>query len=144
LAKKKLPSAVDDIAAVVAGSDKNRFELSPDRLRIRARQGHSVQVQGDWTSASPPAQLFHGTIERYVAAIMAHGLSPKKRHHVHLSPDLETAVIVGSRRGSAIILEVDAAALAATGEPFMLSGNGVWLVARVPPEYLRRIPSAKD
>jgi putative RNA 2'-phosphotransferase len=143
LAAKKLPSTIEDIALVVSSSDKQRFELSPDRALIRARQGHSVEVLGDWISANPPPKLYHGTVERFLPAIMAQGLLPQKRHHVHLSPDMGTAESVGSRRGSAIVLEVDAEALAASGEPFLLSGNGVWLVAQVPPEYLQLIPNTE-
>jgi putative RNA 2'-phosphotransferase len=144
LARSGLSSTLDDIASVVATSDKQRFELSADRSMIRARQGHSVEVQGDWTNAAPPAKLFHGAVERFLPAIIAEGLQPQQRHHVHLSADIETAIAVGARRGRAIIIEVDAAALAATGETFLLSGNGVWLVAQVPPAFLRPISSPKD
>ena len=58
------------------------------------------------------------------------------RHHVHLSPDVETARVVGMRRGKPVILRVDAAALAAGGAEFFRADNGVWLVAEVPPSAL--------
>jgi putative RNA 2'-phosphotransferase len=35
---------LDDLRHVVATSDKKRFAFSEDRLRIRASQGHSVEV----------------------------------------------------------------------------------------------------
>ncbi|MFP3458989.1 RNA 2'-phosphotransferase [Psychrobacter sp. SIMBA_152] len=42
---KKLPTITKDvIQAVVATSDKKRFTLSPDGTRIRAAQGHSIEV----------------------------------------------------------------------------------------------------
>ena len=59
------------------------------------------------------------------------------RHHVHLSSDTLTASKVGERRGRAVILVVDAAAMLTDGHIFFRSANGVWLVDRVPPEYLR-------
>lgn len=74
---------------------------------------------------TPPAELFHGTVERYVPAILAEGLRPGRRHAVHLSPDLATARAVGRRRGRPVVVRVDAAAMAAEGARFARSANGV-------------------
>ncbi|MET1110164.1 MAG: RNA 2'-phosphotransferase [Allosphingosinicella sp.] len=133
-----LPSDAETLRDIVAGSDKNRFELSDDRARIRARQGHSVKVDLQWPAAIPPEHLFHGTVERFLPTIFAEGLKPMKRHHVHLSPDPGTATAVGARRGEAVILRIEAAAMAADGHVFRISGNGVWLTDHVPPRYLER------
>jgi putative RNA 2'-phosphotransferase len=122
--------------AVITTNDKQRFELSPDGSRIRARQGHSVAVALDWPQRDPPQLLYHGTVARFLPAILAEGLKPMKRHHVHLSPDEETARKVGARRGSPVILRIAAGRMAAAGQPFFLTGNGVWLTERVAPEYL--------
>jgi putative RNA 2'-phosphotransferase len=121
---------------VIASNDKQRFELSADGQRVRARQGHSICVSLDWPRRTPPALLYHGTVERFLAAIGTRGLQPMRRHHVHLSPDVETARRVGARRGRAIILSVRAAELDAAGQPFFLTANGVWLTDAVAPEYL--------
>lgn len=137
LSKEGLPSSRSDLEAVVAGSDKNRFELSEDGARIRARQGHSIPVTGDWSAAMPPERLYHGTVERFLPSILEHGLQPRSRHHVHLSPDVETASQVGARRGKPVILEIAAETLAASGVVFLLTGNGVWLVDHVPPSALK-------
>jgi putative RNA 2'-phosphotransferase len=48
----------------------------------------------------PPHVLYHGTVDRFLASIMAEGLKKGKRHHVHLSKDTETARKVGARRGN--------------------------------------------
>jgi putative RNA 2'-phosphotransferase len=137
-----LASDAETLNNVVAGSDKNRFELSGDRARIRARQGHSVEVDLDWPAATPPEHLFHGTVERFLPAIFAEGLKPMKRHHVHFSPDPETATAVGARRGEAVILRIAAAEMAAEGHVFRLSGNGVWLTDHVPPRFIERLREA--
>jgi putative RNA 2'-phosphotransferase len=50
---------------------------------------------------------------------------------------METARRVGARRGDAVVLLVDAGAMHAEGHEFTVSDNGVWLVATVPPRYLR-------
>ena len=124
------------LLAVVGNSDKQRFELSADGTRIRARQGHSVEVELGWPQAEPPELLYHGTVDRFLPAIRAEGLRPMRRHHVHLSPDKTTATIVGARRGEAVILTVRAGAMAAAGHVFFLTGNGVWLTDYVPAGYL--------
>jgi putative RNA 2'-phosphotransferase len=127
------------LVAVVEGNDKQRFEFSADLERIRARQGHSVEVKLALEPAAPPAVLFHGTVERFLDAILARGLKKMRRHHVHLSGDVETARKVGARRGEPVILAVDAAAMAAEGAVFYVTGNGVWLTDAVPAERIRRI-----
>ena len=138
LARSPLACGWEDLVRVVETNDKQRFELSADASRIRARQGHSVSVDLGWPEAEPPAVLFHGTVESFLEAIMAEGLRPMSRHHVHLSPDRATALRVGARRGRPIILEIAAGALRARGQSFYLTGNGVWLTDLVPPEFLAR------
>ena len=105
---------------------------------IRANQGHSVDVDLELTPTTPPELLFHGTGEGAVESILASGLERRNRHHVHLSPDQETARRVGMRHGKPVIFTVAAGEMARTGHAFFVSANGVWLVDSVPPEYLHR------
>ncbi|MGW8326861.1 RNA 2'-phosphotransferase [Streptomyces sp. NPDC055897] len=120
---------------VVATNDKRRFAVEGGR--IRASQGHTVAVDLGLPPAEPPAYLYHGTVARTMDAIRAEGLRPMDRHHVHLSPDRETAARVGARRGRPVVLSVDAGAMHRAGHVFHVSANGVWLTRSVPPEYLR-------
>ncbi|MGI5481879.1 RNA 2'-phosphotransferase [Streptomyces lavendofoliae] len=124
-----------ELEHVVAVNDKRRFTIDGDR--IRANQGHTVEVDLDLPAAEPPAYLYHGTVARHLPAIRAEGLRPMARHHVHLSPDRETATGVGARRGRPVVLAVDAGAMRRDGHVFHVSANGVWLTAAVPPAYLR-------
>lgn len=126
------------VAATVAENTKRRFALSPDGTHIRARQGHSVPVDLGLGTIEPPTTLYHGTVERFLDAIMAEGLTRQSRQHVHLSADVKTARTVGARRGKPIVLVVDAAAMHAAGHPFFRSENGVWLTDAVPPRFLTR------
>ncbi|QLE73056.1 RNA 2'-phosphotransferase [Streptomyces rectiverticillatus] len=129
------PFSRAELEEVVAASDKQRYALDGDL--IRANQGHSVPVELGLPVTEPPAVLFHGTVSRSVAAIRAGGLLPMARHAVHLSPDRETATRVGARRGKAVVLTVDAQGMHRAGHVFRVSENGVWLVERVPAEFLR-------
>jgi putative RNA 2'-phosphotransferase len=125
-----------ELEEVVARNDKQRFGFDPTGTLIRARQGHSVAIDLQLAPAVPPPVLFHGTAERNLAAILGDGLLPMSRHHVHLSPDRETALRVGARHGRPVVLQVDAAAMRESGAIFLRSDNGVWLVDRVAPEHL--------
>jgi putative RNA 2'-phosphotransferase len=136
LARSGRPVTRAELDEVVARNDKQRFAFDATGTRIRASQGHSVPIDLGYVPEQPPAELFHGTVERNLAAILAEGLRPGNRHAVHLSPDVRTARTVGSRRGRPVVLRVDAAALAAGGATFTRSANGVWLVDAVPPRHL--------
>lgn len=138
LGRAGMPDDGETLRRVVAESDKNRFELSPDAGAIRARQGHSVAVDLDWPITTPPECLYHGTVDRFLDAILVEGLKPMKRHHVHLSPDVATATIVGARRGEPVILRIAAGEMTAAGHMFRLSGNGVWLAEHVPAVFIAR------
>lgn len=131
--------AIDRVTleAIVATSDKKRFAFDETGTRIRASQGHSVEVELGYEPAAPPALLYHGTATRFVAAIRAEGLKKMARHHVHLSADEATARAVGQRHGKPAVLVIDAAAMAGETFAFFVSANNVWLVDHVPARFIR-------
>lgn len=135
-ARNSFPITPEQLRHVVAVNDKQRFSFDDTGTRIRANQGHTIEVSLDLPVSAPPDRLYHGTIDRSVGTIRREGLRAMKRHDVHLSPDVETARKVGARRGKPVILKVDAAAMAAAGHEFRVSANGVWLVPEVPPEFI--------
>lgn len=121
---------------VVADNDKKRFAFSDDGTRIRASQGHSVEVDLALPPTEPPELLYHGTASRFVDSIRATGLHSANRQHVHLSLDITTATKVGQRHGKPVILVVRAGQMVTAGHRFYLSANGVWLTERVPVEFI--------
>ena len=129
--------SMKDLTNIVKFNDKKRFEFSDDGLKIRASQGHSVKVDLQLKAQRPPMKLYHGTVDKFIDAIKKEGLKKMNRHAVHLSHDLPTATKVGSRRGEAIILEINSGAMYADKYIFFQSKNGVWLVNEVPPEYIK-------
>jgi putative RNA 2'-phosphotransferase len=128
-----------ELDEVVEKNNKRRFAFDETGTRIRASQGHSVAVDLGLPDAAPPDVLYHGTVAKHLDAIFREGLRPMNRHAVHLSATVETAGIVGARRGKPVILRVDAAAMAAEGHAFQVSANGVWLTPSVPPHHLARL-----
>jgi putative RNA 2'-phosphotransferase len=140
MARKGLRVSREELVEVVETNDKRRFSFSEDRRRIRAVQGHSVKLEGSTVSpAAPPAVLYHGTADRNVGSILAQGLVPVSRIHVHLSLDIATATAVGKRHGRPVIFKIDAARANADGIIFYLAENGVWLCDALPPIYLTPI-----
>lgn len=119
---------------VVRESGKQRFAVVEER--IRAQQGHSIRIDLGYGPSTPPDVLWHGTPRRFLESILRTGLRKQQRHAVHLSSSRGTAMAVGRRRGDAVALLVDAAAMSRAGHLFSVSGNGVWLVDEVPPEHL--------
>lgn len=124
------------IEAVVENNNKQRFAISADGQRIRAHQGHSIDVDLGFVPVTPPARLYHGTATRFVESIRREGLVKRSRQHVHLSADADTATNVGARHGTPAILVVHAAEMVAAGHAFYRSGNGVWLTDAVPPDFI--------
>jgi putative RNA 2'-phosphotransferase len=125
-----------ELEAVVANNEKKRFLISDDGCTIRANQGHSVPVDLGLDPLIPPCQLFHGTADRFIAAILREGLRRQARQHVHLSADRMTATAVGTRHGRPVILIVAAERMHSDGHVFYRSANGVWLTEAVPATYL--------
>ncbi|WP_255640245.1 RNA 2'-phosphotransferase [Glycomyces sp. TRM65418] len=124
------PITRQELEEVVDENDKQRFALRDGR--IRANQGHTVDVDLDLDPVDPPPLLYHGTTERFLDSIREEGIKAMDRHDVHLSPDHETAVDVGSRRGEPVVLVIDAGRMADRGHLFYRSENGVWLTEHVP------------
>jgi putative RNA 2'-phosphotransferase len=138
-ARAGFPIAYDELIECVETNDKQRFSFDDTGDLIRANQGHSVAVDLQLEETVPPEFLFHGTVERFLASILAEGLKKGKRHHVHLSHDTETARRVGARRGKPVILQVAAGTMHGAGIPFFRSANGVWLTDAVPAIYLTKV-----
>jgi putative RNA 2'-phosphotransferase len=129
---------LDTLNHVVETNNKKRFAFNESRDKIRASQGHSIQIALGYEPQVPPEMLYHGTGSQSVDSILSTGIESRRRQHVHLSKDIETAINVGSRHGKPVVLEVLAGQMHQDGFEFFLSENGVWLIDSVPVRYLRR------
>jgi putative RNA 2'-phosphotransferase len=130
------PLPIDILNRVVAESDKQRFEFNEDQSQIRARQGHSAEVDLQYQPTPPPPVLYHGTATKNLDSILKNGLVKGRRHDVHLSTNRETMIRVGMRHGTPVLLRIDAASMHADGFEFFVTGNQVWLTNHVPAKYL--------
>src|SRR3954470_1682346 len=60
-ARHHFPISRAQLDEVVATNDKQRFAFDDTGTRLRANQGHSVDVDLQLEPLAPPALLYHGT-----------------------------------------------------------------------------------
>lgn len=125
-----------ELIEIVETNDKQRYEFNNDKTKIRARQGHSINVDVELKETTPPDVLYHGTATRFLDSIMKTGINKMSRNYVQLSNDIDTATTVGSRHGTPIILKVDSRKMSDDGIKFYLSNNNVWLTEYVDTKYI--------
>ncbi|MBD3407727.1 MAG: RNA 2'-phosphotransferase [Candidatus Lokiarchaeota archaeon] len=131
-----LKISLDDLKQIVSTDRKGRYSFEGNEFkRIRANQGHSIDVDLELNTVTPPERLYHGTASRNLPSIKREGLKSMGRHHVHLSQTFEEARQVGARHGKPAVIVIDTAAMAEDGIEFWLSENGVFLVEEVAPKY---------
>lgn len=129
---------VEDLRHMMEASGKKRHEIVGDK--IRALYGHSIPMHIKKEETIPPDVLYHGTTHKALNRILKEGLKPMSRQYVHLSKDLETALLVGKRRDEKpVLLSVDAKAAYEDGIKFYLGNDKVVLADYVPPKYLKVI-----
>ena len=121
---------------VVNNCAKQRFEFDQTKEHIRARQGHSVEIDLGYTPTTPPDLLYHGTPKKFVDAILEEGLKKQRRHHVHMSENIPLMLEVARRRGEPRLLEINAKQMADEGHEFYLTDNNVWLCSYIPPKFI--------
>ncbi len=124
-----------DLEAIIAHSDKQRFELRDGR--IRALYGHSLPKRIHKAPAEPPEVLYHGTSPEAAARILKEGLKPMGRQYVHLSTTPAAAYQVGRRKAKRpVILRVRAREAYQAGIRFYRGSADVWLADFVPAAFI--------
>jgi putative RNA 2'-phosphotransferase len=144
ISKSGMKMTPQEIEEVVRTNDKQRFSFNEDKSKIRANQGHSIEVDVELEELTPPEILYHGTATKNLDAIHKNGLLSMNRLYVHMTDDFSVANKTGGRHGNPIVLSVNTTAMLADGlGPFFKSKNGVWLTKEVPSKYLI-FPNAKE
>lgn len=130
------PLSIESLNEVVETNEKKRFAFNDDLTKIRASQGHSIEVDLAYQPTTPPEFLFHGTATRFLDSIKTEGLLKSSRHHVHLSLDEVTARKVGARHGFPVILTLKSKEMYEAGYVFYVSENDVWLTEHLPTRFI--------
>lgn len=127
---------LNTLKTIVAENDKQRYSFNENKTKIRANQGHSIDVDIELKLCEPPKYLYHGTASRFLDNIIKQGIKKQSRQYVHLSRDIQTAAKVGARHGLPIVLRVYSKNMFNNGYKFYISQNEVYLTDNVPPKYI--------
>ncbi len=134
---------MERLERIVRENNKHRYAFSEDKRKIRALQGHSIDVVIEMKEAVPPDLLYHGTSSDFLDSIKAEGIRSMKRNFVHLSKDFDTAVDVASRHtrrsGHIAVLTIDTVKMREDGFVFRISENGVWQSEDIPWRYVKDV-----
>lgn len=128
--------SIEELVEIVETNDKQRYEFDSSKNKIRARQGHSININIDLKEMTPPDFLYHGTATRFLDSIYKDGIKKMSRNYVQLSENIETSIEVGKRHGVPVILVIDTKQMNKNGIKFYLSNNNVWLTDYVSPDYI--------
>ena len=127
----------EELEYIVDTNDKKRFSFNTDKSKIRAAQGHTINVSIEMKKVLTPGVLYHGTKKHFLSSILKEGLKSMERLHVHLSKSKEVAINVANRRsGETIILLIDGNKMVKDGYELFESENGVVLTKSVPSKYI--------
>ncbi|HBF5804606.1 TPA: RNA 2'-phosphotransferase [Clostridioides difficile] len=127
---------IEILEQIVKEDNKQRYSFNDDRSKIRANQGHSINVNVELRELEPPKYLYHGTATRFLDNIKNEGIIKQSRLYVHLSRDIDIAVKVGKRHGTPVILKINTGKMYENGYKFYLSENNVWLCEYIPFKYV--------
>lgn len=133
------PIDMEKLERIVRNDEKGRYSFDESHSRIRANQGHSIPVDLELRTKTPPDTLYHGTAVRALNGIREQGICHMSRQYVHLSKDAETAAKVGRRHGVPTILVLDSGQMSRDGIAFYLSENGIWLTEYVDWKYVKDV-----
>jgi putative RNA 2'-phosphotransferase len=129
------------VVALVMSDPKERYEISGDR--VRARYGHSVDVQLDHP-ANTYSFLYYGASEEEADRILEIGLKAASQKYVHLSTTPEKAWHVATfRTGNPRVIQAEAAAAQGEGVKMMIVNEDIVISETIPARFLS-ILASKD
>lgn len=126
------------IKALIYSDEKKRYELKDDK--IRARYGHSVDVELSDLPESEEKTLYYGTGEEEAHRMLEIGIKPVNQTFVHLSTTIEKSEEVARlRTDEPIILEIDAEKARNDGIRIVKANDYIALVKEIPPKYIKKV-----
>lgn len=116
---------------------KKRFEI--EWGKIRAVYWHSVdELEINYTLYKWNQNLFHATPSENVESIMKNWLLPQSRLFIHLTDELETAILTAKRYSPNItVFQLDTSKFINDGNELFIAKNWIYLTKFVSPIYLK-------
>jgi putative RNA 2'-phosphotransferase len=130
----------EELDWIVDNNNKKRFAYNNDsKSKIRASQGHSIEIDHGYVPIEPPDILYHGTSWKNSESIYENGILKGTRQHVHLTDTYETAENVGKRHTDIFsdlwVIIISGKNMFDDGYTFYKSENGVYLTDHIPSIY---------
>jgi putative RNA 2'-phosphotransferase len=134
--KQRIPWVREEhLREITAADKKGRYEMKGQC--IRARYGHSVEVELDFPEAAVDV-LYYGTSPDAAKKILAQGLKPLIRQMVHLAVTVEDAVEVGRRHSdNPVVLVIDGKLAKERGVKIMKASERIYLAKSIPAECIK-------
>lgn len=126
------------VIALAQSDPKQRYEIGNGR--IRARYGHSVDIELDHPENEMP-KLYYGASEEEADRIIEIGLKSASQRYVHLSTTPEKAWHVGTfRTSNPRVIQVDAREAQEAGVKMMVVNEDIVISDPIPSSYLSMFP----
>jgi putative RNA 2'-phosphotransferase len=129
------------IQALVATDLRSRYQI--DGGMIRAKYGHSIDVNLDDLPITEADELFYPVTEEEADIVLENGIHPIDRKKVHLSTTIEKAVEAGSVRSEhPLIIRVDGLKARENGVEIYQASHDVCVTDSIDAEYLSQVDDA--
>ena len=127
----------DKLLSIIESDEKGRYEIQG--RKIRARYGHSVNVDLDYPENTLP-ELYYGASREELDILLEKGIKPMKQRYVHLSTTSEKALEVANiHTDDPILILIKAQEAQSDGITMLSATDNIVLSEEISPEYLEVI-----
>ena len=125
----------EKLFSIIESDEKGRYEVKGNK--IRARYGHSVDVDLDYPENTLP-ELYYGASREEVDILLEKGIKPIKQRYVHLSTSVDKAREVASiHTEDPVLLAINAEEAQKDGVSLLSATENIVLAEEIPAKYLR-------
>lgn len=124
----------EKLFSMIESDEKGRYQIQD--TKIRARYGHSVDVDLDYSDNILP-ELYYGASSEEVDILLEKGIRPIRQRYVHLSTSSEKAMQVANiHTDDPVLIAVNAEEAQNGGVDMLDATEHIVLSEEIPPEYL--------
>lgn len=124
----------EKLFSIIESDEKGRYEIKVNK--IRARYGHSVDVDLDYDENTLP-EVYYGASREEVDILLEKGIRPVKQRYVHLSTSADKAREVAKiHTEDPVLLVVNAQEAQDDGVAILSATENIVLSDEIPPQYL--------
>jgi putative RNA 2'-phosphotransferase len=124
----------EKLFSIIESDEKGRYEIKGNK--IRARYGHSVDVDLDYEENTLP-EIYYGASREEVDILLEKGIRPVKQRYVHLSTSADKAREVAKiHTEDPVLLVINAQEAQDAGVAILTATENIVLSDEIPPQYL--------